>query len=226
MNAILAMLNIYIDPKASVDRFAGRKLAWIWPVLVMGVVTVVISLNTSPIAMRLLLQNPPEGTNVQQLQQRMGLIETINKVAAFGSPLIVAGMIALSALVLLGACAVMDVKAKFGELFCLLSHCSLVSFLQAVAGFAVIMLRRDDLQSLKELQPSFGLDLLLPEGTSKILQASLGYFSIFTVWYIIILGLAFAYLMKVPKSKAYSATAPVWILGMIFAVVFSFFRQT
>jgi hypothetical protein len=65
----------------------------------------------------------------------------------------------------------------------------------------------------------------LPEGSSNVLQGFLGYFSPFTIWYIVILDFAFAYLKNVPRGRAFAATAPVWLFGLLMTVVGSLFRR-
>jgi len=224
MNIALAMLNILIDPKASVDRFAGKKFAWVAPVLLMGVVSAVISWLTVPIVIRIMMLNPPEGVQPDQLEQSIGMIAMFQKVASVFSPVVIAVMLLLSAAVLLATCSIMDIKATLGDLYNLVAFCSLVSFVQAVATGVVVYQQRDDIHNFAELQPAFGLNLLLPEGSNRVLDGFLGYFSIFTIWYIVILALAFAYLVKVPRGKAFAATAPVWLVGLVFALIGSLFR--
>ena len=100
-----------------------------------------------------------------------------------------------------------------------------VDLLNAVAAGLVVYFRRNDIQTMAELQPAFGLNLLLPEDANRIVEGFLGYFSIFTVWYIVILALAFAYMTKVSRGKGFAATSPVWFIGMIFYVAGAMFRK-
>ena len=225
MDAIAAMLNIFIDPKAAVDRFVGRKWAWIWPVLVMGVVSAIIGILTAPITAQVMQTNPPQGMSAEQARAAGPMIQKFSVIASVFSPVIIAVIMTMSAGILMAACSVMDIRAKFGDVYNLIAFSGLVGFLRYPAGFVVVYLRRDDLQSMAELQPGFGLDLLLSEESSKLLRGVLTYFSIFTIWYIVILVFAFAYMTKVSKGKSFAATAPVWILGMIFTVVGTLFQQ-
>ena len=118
-----------------------------------------------------------------------------------------------------------DLKPKFPEIFTMLCHGTLIQALAAVAGFAVLKLKGDDLNSVADLRPAFGLDIFLHEGLPKPLLATLNYFSIFNIWYIVVIAIAFATLAKTTKGKAFAATAPNWILGWFFAVLGSFFQR-
>jgi hypothetical protein len=225
MNILAAMLNIFVDPQAAVDRFHGRKFAWIWPVLITGAVTAVVGLITVPIVRQVMSLNPPEGLSGEQLERTLSMIQTVSKVTAFLSPVMVAIMLLMSAGILLGACSVLDIKAKFFDLYTLLAYCSLVSLLNGIAMGLVVYFRRNDIQTMAELQPAFGLNLLLPDDANRLLEGVLGFFSIFTIWYIVILALAFAYMTKVPRGKAFAATSPVWFVGMVFYIVGVMFRK-
>jgi hypothetical protein len=226
VDILLAMLNVFVDPKAAVDRFRGKKWAWIAPVLVCGIVAAAVGWISAPIVIRVMLQNPPEGANVQQLEQAVPFMSMAYKIGSLASPIMIAVMLLISAALLLAACTIMDIPAKLGELYNLVAFVGLIPTLQMAAMAAVLWLRRDDIQSLAELQPPFGLNILLSDDSSKILRGFLGYFTPFTIWYIVVLALKFAYLKNVPTRRAFAATAPVWIFGLLAALVGAMFSRT
>jgi hypothetical protein len=119
----------------------------------------------------------------------------------------------------------MDLRTKFRDHFSLLAHGSLIGAIGYLAGFAVIRLKGEELQSMQELRPAFGFDLLLADGANKYLHAALNYFSLFTVWYIVMLTLTLAAMAGISKGKAFAAIAPVWILGLVFAMVGAMFGR-
>jgi hypothetical protein len=86
-------------------------------------------------------------------------------------------------------------------------------------------MKGDEIQTLEELQPSFGLGLFIHEGVGKTMMAVLNYFSIFMIWYIVILGLALACLTGSSKGKGFAASAPSWLLGLLIVVGISFLRR-
>ncbi|MBI4876428.1 MAG: YIP1 family protein [Acidobacteria bacterium] len=221
---LAGMFNIYIDPAAAVKQIP-RKLSWLWPLALSSVVMVVVQYLSIPTVMRVMQQNPPGGLTPEQLERSMGMIQTMQKVGVFAGPLIMAGMLALGAALLLGSCSVLNMRASYRDLFSLSAHCSLISMLQVIAGFVVVRLKGDDIQSMEELQPAFGLGLFIHEGVSKPVMAVLNYFSIFTIWYIVILSLALACLTGASKGKGFAAAAPAWLLGLLFFVGISFLRR-
>ena len=221
---LMGMLNIFIDPAAAVKLFQ-RKLSWLWPLLVVSVVTVTVQYLLIPVSMRVMQMNPPGGITAEQLERSMGMIQTVQKVGVFASPALIAGMLALGAAILLGSCAVMGMRAKFRDLYSLVCHCSLINMLQTVAGFVVVRMKGDEIQTVEELQPSFGLGLFFHEGISKPAMAVLNYFSIFTIWYIVVLSLALACLTGSSKGKGFAAAVPSWLLGLLLFVGISYLRR-
>ena len=155
----------------------------------------------------------------------MGMIQTMQKVGVFASPVIMAGILALSAAILLGSCSVLSMRATFRDLFSLVCHGSLIGMLQTIAGFVVIRMKGDEIQTVEELRPSFGLGLFFHEGIGKPALAVMDYFSIFTIWYIVILSLALACLTGSSKGKGFAAAAPAWLLGLLLVVGLSFLQR-
>ena len=218
------MLNIFIDPEAAVKQ-VRRKLSWLWPLLIAGVVTATLGYLNIPLTIRAMQMNPPGGMTGEQLERSMGMIQTMQKVGVFASPVIMAGVLALSAAILLGSCSVLGMRTTFRDLFSLVCHGSLIGMLQAIAGFVVIRMKGDEIQTVEELRPSFGLGLFFHEGIGKPALAVMDYFSIFTIWYIVILSLALACLTGSSKGKGFAAAAPAWLIGLLFFVGISFLQR-
>jgi hypothetical protein len=219
MNSILAMLNIFVDPKAAVQQFAGRKWAWVAPLLVISLFAGTVAFVSAPITARIMVEDPPRGASVEQMRTAAPMTATILRVTAFATPIFIGGFTAISALVLWGVGSALGVKAKFLDLFTMLSYCGLITVLQLIAHLVVLLTKGDDFHMRAELQPAFGLGMFLSEGSSRLLVAFLNYFSPFTIWYIVMLGLAMSALTGCSKGKAFAATAPVWLLGLVFTLL-------
>src|SRR5947209_4538138 len=94
---------------------------------------------------------------------------------------------------------------------------------QMLAGYLVLRSKSvDDIQSMRDLQPPFGLDIFVHD-LPKVLQGVVGFFSVFQIWAIIMYALTFAALTRTSKGKAFFATSPAWIVGLIFAMIGSLF---
>jgi hypothetical protein len=214
---LMGMLNIYIDPAAAVKQIR-RKLSWLWPLLIVSVVIFIVQYLLVPTTMRVIQMNPPGGMTAEQLERSLPMIQTVQKVVAFAIPLFMAGMMALGAAVTLGTCSVLGLRSSFRDLFSMASHCSLITMLQVIAGYFVVRMKGDEIQTVQELRPSFGLGLLIHEGVSKPVMAVLDYFSIFMIWSIVITSLCIACLTGSSKGKGFVAAAPSWLLGLLFFV--------
>ncbi len=224
MSAIGAMLNIFIDPQEAVKGF-DNKWAWVAPLVVASVIAGVIGWQMIPMTIQAMVHNPPNGMTSEQLQAALPRIKMFSSIGLIFAPISTGVMMAISAGLLAAACAVMDIRASFGKLFNLAAHCALINSVQGIAMFVSLRMKGDDLQSLKELVPHFGLDLFLSDSFNKQLAALIGYFSIFQIWYLVILALGLAFMTEIPKSKAFAAITPVWVLGLLMRIGTSFFGQ-
>lgn len=218
-----AAANIFIDPATAVKRMTG-KWPWLLPFLIICAVAVASGVLIGPISMRIMQTNPPEGMTPEQLERAVSMMGMFQKVGIVATPLIILIATAAIAGLMAGLSSMMDVKTSFQQMFTLLSYCSLITTLQAAASAVVILAKAGQLQSMQELQPPFGLDLVLTE-TSKPVWAILHYFSIFTIWYLVILTLAYAFLTGSSKTKAVMAITPAWVISLMFAVIGALFQK-
>lgn len=221
---LLGMFNFYIDPQASA-RLISHTWFWIGPLIVISVILLVTGLQLLPVVQHVMeITPPPQGATPEQYQRGIDIGMTIQKVVAFLSPIVVAIFTAIFAAILLGTCAVMQIKAKFLWLFNLLMGAGLISSLERIAAVAIIKLK-GDISTMAELQPPLGLDIFLPESTSKYVLAFVGFFSVFQIWYIVILVLVFAAAFKVSKGKAFAAVCPIVILGLLLKLLGAMFQR-
>lgn len=218
-----AAANIFIDPAGAVKRMHG-KWPWLLPFVVISIASIAFTLMVSPIGLRITQMNPPEGVTAEQLEQRMGTILIVQKVMAFASPLFMFLKLAVIGGLMVALSSMMDVKATFKNMFTLLAYSSLILTLQVVASAVVIMAKANQLQNMMELQPPFGLDLLFTE-TSKPVWAIMNYFSIFTIWHLVILLFAYSFMTGASRAKAAMVITPAWLIPLLFAVAGSFFQK-
>ena len=71
---------------------------------------------------------------------------------------------------------------------------------------------------MAELRPALGLDIFLPSGTNKVLAAVLGYFSVFEIWWIVMIVLIYSVAFRVTKSKALIVIFPLIVLSIVLRV--------
>jgi hypothetical protein len=220
---ITGMFNVFIDPAATA-KAVRAPLAWLWPLIVTSIASIIYGLFFTPLMIDTMRKYPPNGASGAQLDQAIHITEIVTKVSFFVSPLIIAGAIAFfSALIMLTA-SMMSTRVKFRDIFSLMSMCSLINVLQIIASYFVLRAKADEIGSMQQLQPAFGLDIFFSELKGPLF-AILNYFSLFQVWYLVILGLSLAYLTGSSKGKAFAAITPAWLIPLLFKIVGSLFQR-
>jgi hypothetical protein len=121
--------------------------------------------------------------------------------------------------------SIAGVRAKFRDVFALLAACQLIQSLQAIATYVVLHAKGDEITSQEQLTPPFGLDIFL-QNIHGGLFALVHFFSIFEIWYLIVLTVALAALAKSTLGKAFFAIMPVWILSLLGQVVQAMMQGT
>jgi hypothetical protein len=115
----------------------------------------------------------------------------------------------------------LDIRVAFKQLFTLIAQCALLMLAQDLIVHLIIRIRGDEVETIADLIPKLGLDLVLSgfgQTLGKTFMTILGYFSIFNVWYIVVLFVSISYLGKCSKGKAFLATFPVWFFPLCLAI--------
>lgn len=223
MEGFLGLLNVYVDP-VSTARRVQLKWFWVYPLVVLSIISTIVQLQLIPFTMQAMRMDPPNGASGEQLDRILSMTSTISHFTAYFSPLVVLLFTCIGALLVMAVGAIVDARVRFQHILSLLLTCGMISTLQYIA--AVIVLKSkglDDIQSMHQLQVPLGLDIFI--NANGALGGLLNFFSIFMVWYIIILVLSYAHLAKVSKGKAFFATCPAWLVPMLFAVIGAIFRK-
>lgn len=219
---ITGMFNAFVDPAATA-KAASAPLSWLWPLLILCIAVSLLTVFTGPLSINIMRQNQA-GVPQQQLEQTIHFMEVSAKFTPFIAPIIVVLFsLALAGLVTLTA-SMLSMRTKFRDIFALMNLCSMISVLQIVATYFVLNAKKDELASMQQLQPPFGLDIFFSELKGPLF-AILNFFSLFQVWYLVIFGLALAYLASSSKGKAFAAITPVWLIPLLFKIVGSIFQR-
>jgi hypothetical protein len=219
---ITGMFNAFVDPAATA-KAAKAPLSWLWPLLILCVAVILLTTFTGPLTINIMRQNQA-GVPQQQLDQTIQGMQMFSKFAPFVVPFfVVLFSLALAGLVTLTA-SMLSMGTKFRDIFALMNLCSMISVLQIVATYFVLNAKKDELASMQQLQPPFGLDIFFSEIKGPLF-AILNFFSLFQIWYLVIFGLALAYLAGSSKGKAFAAITPVWLIPLLFKIVGSIFQK-
>ncbi len=221
---VAGMGNFFIDPVGAARR-VHSKWFWIAPLIVFSIVSLIASYLILPITRHVLEIAPlPANATPEQFQRGVNMALKIQSIAMYFSPIIAAVLFAIQAGVLMAMSSVTGVFAKFRQLFNLIAGCSLIQALAALAA-VFILKAKGDISTVAELRPALGLDIFLPDGANKILAAILGYFSVFELWWIVMLILIFSVAFRVSKGKAAVVVAPLILLSVFVRVLGAIFQR-
>lgn len=221
---LAGMGSFFIDPKAAARR-VFHKWFWIGPLVIFSIVSMTASYLMMPMVRHVLEVSPiPAGSNPEQYQRGMEIGLTIQRISMYFSPVIVAVILALQALVIWATCSVLTIEAKFRWLFNLVAGCSLIQVLASIASLAILK-GKGEISTMAELRPALGIDIFLPEGTNKYAMAFLGYFSIFEIWWIVMMVLIFSAAFRVSKGKAFAAVVPLVAVSILLRIGAAAFQK-
>ena len=219
---IAGMGSFFIDPQGAAKRLF-TKWFWVWPLLVFMLVSLVGNFVVTPIVQNVLTSQPvPAGVNPETYQRQIEVGMKVQRIAGIVFPVL---MIAFQALVLWGMASMVAVEAKYRQMLNLAAGCALIQALAAIAG-VIILKAKGDISSMAELRPALGLDIFLPDSTNKVLLALVGYFSIFEIWWIVMMVLILCAAYRIGKAKAAAIVAPLVLISLVFRVVIAAFQRS
>ena len=221
---VIGLPSFLIDPESAAKRVRS-KWFWIVPLIVTSVIGIAVGAFMAPMIVHVAEVAPmPDGVTDQQRQQSIAITKTITNVAFYLTPIFAAVTWAIIAGIMLGLASVLGVKARFLELFNLTGGCWLIQSLSGIAT-AVILHYKGEISTTAELKPPLGPDIFLAEGTNKFVMAAAASFSIFTIWWVVMMALVIAAAFRVSKAKGFGMVIPLWLLGMVGSLIGAIFQR-
>lgn len=222
---LAGMGSFFIDPAGAARRIP-TKWFWVGPLILFSVVGIIAAHLLIPITQRVMETMPvPPNANPEQFQKGLELSIVLQRIFVWLAPITTLVIYCFDALILFAVSAALAVKAKFRELFNLVAGCSLIQMVAAIAS-VIVLKAKGDISTLAELRPAMGIDIFLPEGTNRFVMAFLGYFTVFEIWWIVMLVLIFSKAFHVSKGKAFAVVLPLICLSVIFRVLGAAFQRT
>lgn len=221
-SGMVGMLNVFVDPAATAKRIPA-KLSWLWPLITLAVIYGVVGYLMMPYSLQLVdtaiaERSAQQGLRPEQIERAQSMAHTFSRAGAVINPVVlIVGMLILAWLVsVMGSMT--GARAKFRNVFSLMAACSLIQALQSVATYVVVRTKGDEIHSVEQLTPAFGLDIFF-QNLHGPLYALVNFFSIFEIWYIVVLTVGLAALAKSSKGKAFAAITPAWVLPLLIRMV-------
>ena len=221
-SGLVGMLNAFVDPMGLAKRVKA-KLFWLWPLITICIIYIVVGYLMLPYSTQLVDFSMQQRMAAQSLPpERMEtartMAHTITQVGIAFTPVFVIGVLALMAWLVMITGSMVGLRAKFRDVFSLMTACSLITALQVIATYIVVRTKGDEIQSPEQLMAPFGADIFIQDVHGAML-GFLNFFSIFEIWYLVILGLSLAYLTGSSKGKAFAAITPAWVIPLLLVVV-------
>ena|SRR6266404_1116444 len=216
------MLNVFVDP-GTTAKHAAKKGFWLWPALTLVIGFMVFGylmvpyntqLGEAKFQERAQTQNLP----AEQLETGRKIAHVIGYVFIFAIPIFAILFSLLFAWLINVMLSMLAAKGRFRDTFGLFLACGLIPFLQVVAGYIEIRAKGDPITSQEQIQPPFGLDIFL-QGLHGVPLAFVHFFSIFEIWYLVVLTVGISALYGISKGKAFAAITPVWVIPLIIALI-------
>jgi hypothetical protein len=221
-SGLVGMLNAFVDP-AGLAKRVRAKLFWLWPLVTICVIYVVFGYLMLPYTMQLVdfsMQQRMAAQNLpaDRMETARNMAHTFSQVGLAFTPIFVIGILALLAWLVSVTGSIVGLRAKFRDVFSLMAACSLITALQVIATYIVVRAKGEEIQSPEQLMAPFGADIFVQDVHGATL-AFLNFFSIFEIWYLVILGLSLAYLTGSSKGKAFVAITPAWLVPLLLSVL-------
>jgi hypothetical protein len=219
---LAGMGSFFIDPEGAAKR-AFNKWFWVGPLIVVSIVAIVTQMVRLPITQQVMETMPlPNGVTQTQWDKQMQVSLMVQHIAVWCSPILVVVFYAFQAVVLFAMCSILTVNAKFRTLFNIVAGCSLIATLESIASVIVLKMKAP-VSTMAELKPPLGLDIFLSEGSNKFLMGFLSYFTVFNIWWIIMMVLVLATAFRISKGKAFAIVLPLIVLGLALIMVGAMF---
>jgi hypothetical protein len=221
-SGLVGMLNVFVDPAATAKRVPA-KLSWLWPLIVFSIIYGAVAYLMMPYSTQfanaaIAERSAQQGLKPEQIERAQSMAHRFTTLGAVATPVIlIVGMLILAWLVSVTG-AMTGARAKFRNVFSLMASCSLIQAFQSIAAYIVVRAKGDEIHSAEQLTPPFGLDIFLQD-VHGALYGLVNFFSIFEIWYLVVLTVGLAALAKTSKGKAFAAITPAWVLPLLLRII-------
>jgi hypothetical protein len=222
---LVGRLKVFVDPKATAKRVPA-PFSWLWPLIVLCVIYIAVGLMTAPYAISIAdAQIAQRGLSADQAERARSITHVISQITPIVTPVVVILFLLLFAWLVVVVGSMAGLRTKFRDVFSLMAACSLVAALQSIATIIVVRAKGDEITSQEQLQPPFGLDIFFQNIHGPLLAVA-NFFSIFQIWYLIVLTIGLAALAKTTKGKAFFAITLTWVIPLLLRVIQAMFQGT
>jgi hypothetical protein len=224
-DGFIGMLNAFVDPKATAQRVPA-PLSWLWPLIVLIVIYIAVGMLSAPYAISIGdAQIAQRGLSPNQAENARRITQIISEITPIATPVFVLLFLALFAWLAVAVGSIAGLRVKFRDMFSLMAACGVIIALQSIATLIVLRAKGDEITSQEQLTPPFGLDIFLQNIHGPLL-ALVNFFSLFEIWYLVVLTIGLAALARTTKGKAFFAISLTWVVPLMIRVVQTMFQPS
>ena len=213
MGGVLDLFTILYDPQAVFARVKEKPRFW-GPFLGLAVLQVAIAALMLPYtraAMVAMAQAQGSTTAPPSWAPMIGVIAAPIGLAI--GLLIGAGILWMLVSVLAG-------EGSFRHLLSVVTYVGITSILLGVASVAVLMLGGGRVETMADLRPGFGLDLLVPDATGFV-KTFLWTVNPFTLWGLVLTGFGVAGTHNTSKGTAFTIATIAFVINALIGAGFA-----
>ncbi|MEA2166329.1 MAG: hypothetical protein QOK37_4456 [Thermoanaerobaculia bacterium] len=222
-NSFQRIIGVLFSPDATMASIA-RRPDWVVPLIILMVMAllagVVIAqhVDFGAAAREAMEQN--KNMSQEQMDRGVKMAAGIGKVMTYLSPVLSAIGLLIIAGVLLLAFRLFGGEGDFKQAFSVTCYSSMPGVIKGIVMIIIILVKGGTFpaQTLATLVRS-NLGFLVDYKANPIAFALLSSFDIFSIWYLVLMIIGFAYLARVSKVKSAVIIISLWIVVLLFKLI-------
>ncbi|MDD8018320.1 MAG: YIP1 family protein [Bacteroidota bacterium] len=211
-----AQLNVFIAPTKHFENLK-QKPYWLTPFLVIAILTILVGYFLLPFKQGIMLST----LSLQLGEERArDILSNANQFALIGLiftpiPLLIKWLV-ITAILYYTSILLNSQSVNFKIYFSVVVHVELLLLLMSITNIIILEFKGvSAVNTMNDLHMIIGLEYLLKEGANDIyLFTVLSNFNLFTIWYVIVLSIAFSIVSQVGKWKSSIIVFFVWLSGV------------
>ena len=217
MGAVLDLFRVLYEPGAVFERLRDRPRILV-PMVSIVMLTLALGFVAKPYfeaALGAMMAQQAQGAANPMSPGTLATIQIVSASAFMPVVILIGAGILWVAVSLFGA------DASYRKLLSVQSHAMILYVAQLVAGIVVLSMRGvESVTSVADLQPAFGLDLLMPDAKGY-LGAVLKGVNVFSVWGVVLQGIGITKTHNTSRETGYGAAAAGFVAALLLFSAFA-----
>jgi hypothetical protein len=217
MGAVLDLFRVLYEPGAVFERLRDRPRILV-PMVSIVMLTLALGFVAKPYfeaALGAMMAQQAQGAANPMSPGTLATIQIVSASAFMPVVILIGAGILWVAVSLFGA------DASYRKLLSVQSHAMILYVAQLVAGIVVLSMRGvESVTSVADLQPAFGLDLLMPDAKGY-LGAVLKGVNVFSVWGVVLQGIGITKTHNTSRETGYGAAAAGFVVALLLFSAFA-----